>query len=508
MTDHAPLSTSSRPVTGGKRFTQNVVWSFAGQCLPIGVALFTIPLLIRQLGVDRFGILSLAWVLTGYFGLLDLGMGRALSQAIAKRIGTSEEDDTPTWIGVALLLVCVLGTAGVILLNLLAPWIVLRLLKIPEALQAESLQSLRLLAWAIPCIMISSALRGVMEVRRRFGAVNLLRIATGTLIFLGPVVVLSFSDSLVAVMAALVATRALDAALHLSLCAKNIRMPGWGDSLSKPLHALLSFGGWITLSNLIGPILIYLDRLIIGAQISVSAVAYYSVPYDMVSHVGAIPAAMTLVLFPIFATNPAAEKSGADTSSLFHRSVRYTLLVLFPLTLLIVTFAGEGLALWIDADFARQGARVLQWLAVGRFINGLAQIPTTFLQGIGRPDLPAKFHAVELPFYALAVWGFTSAFGLVGTAVAWLLRVTIDTLLLFMASARFMQTPAIGNIGRITALATGLLVIGMIPDTPVEKSLFLLMGLGLFGWGSYRALRIEGETTPFALLCPSMRKTR
>ena len=41
------------------------------------VALATIPALVRRLGTDRFGILTIGWAVLGYFSLFDLGLGRA-----------------------------------------------------------------------------------------------------------------------------------------------------------------------------------------------------------------------------------------------------------------------------------------------------------------------------------------------------------------------------------------------------------------------------------------------
>jgi len=51
----------------------NTLWNLAGTLLPLLVGLVAVPLLLRSLGIERFGMLSLIWMLTGYFGLLDSG---------------------------------------------------------------------------------------------------------------------------------------------------------------------------------------------------------------------------------------------------------------------------------------------------------------------------------------------------------------------------------------------------------------------------------------------------
>ena len=43
-------------------------------------ALFAIPGLLKLIGSERFGLLVLAWGLSGNAGMLDLGVGRATTQ--------------------------------------------------------------------------------------------------------------------------------------------------------------------------------------------------------------------------------------------------------------------------------------------------------------------------------------------------------------------------------------------------------------------------------------------
>ena len=46
-------------------------------------ALAAMPFLIRAIGQERLGVLSLIWVIVGYFSFLDMGLGRAVTVAIA-----------------------------------------------------------------------------------------------------------------------------------------------------------------------------------------------------------------------------------------------------------------------------------------------------------------------------------------------------------------------------------------------------------------------------------------
>src|SRR5215472_17204940 len=137
--------THNRQLTSGRLLAKNVLWNLVGSGAPMAVAVFSIPILIRGLGKDRFGVLTLAWALIGYAGLFDLGLGRALTQLVARKIGAGEDHEVPMLVWTSLLLMLLLGVVGVLAAVLLSPWLVHRALNVPVALQRETLQSFYLL---------------------------------------------------------------------------------------------------------------------------------------------------------------------------------------------------------------------------------------------------------------------------------------------------------------------------------------------------------------------------
>jgi len=413
----------------GSLLARNVIWNLIGNGAPILVAVFCIPLLIRGLGTDRFGVLTLVWALIGYASLFDLGLGRALTQLVAKKLGAGDEREIPALAWTSLLLMLLLGLVGAAAVVLASPWLVHRVLHIPGALQAETLRSFYLLGLSIPVVINTAGLRGLLEAYQRFGLINALRIPMGVFTFAGPLLVLPFSKSLFPVVAVLVVGRLIVWAAHLLLCLRI--MPALRQRITWQLSAigpLLRFGGWMTVSNVVSPLMVTMDRFLIGALLSVAAVAYYVTPFELVTKLLLIPGALVAVLFPAFSTSFVQDRN--QTALLYGRTIKFVLLALFPVVLLIVVFAQDGLKLWLGADFAQNSGRVLQWLAVGVFLNCLGQVPFALVQGVGRPDLTAKLHLIELPTYLLALWWLISARGIEGAAIAWTGRVAVDALVL------------------------------------------------------------------------------
>jgi O-antigen/teichoic acid export membrane protein len=129
---------SSTELVSGRLLARNTIWNLVGQTAPLLVAFITIPILIKQIGVDRFGVLSVAWMLIGYFSLFDFGIDQGLTKIVADRLGSGEHNEIPTLVWTSLAILLALGLLSGAALAALSPWIVERILKIPLDLQRES----------------------------------------------------------------------------------------------------------------------------------------------------------------------------------------------------------------------------------------------------------------------------------------------------------------------------------------------------------------------------------
>src|SRR5713101_6430731 len=269
-------------LTSGRLLARNTIWNLIGNGAPLIVAVFSIPILIHGLGKDRFGVLTLAWALVGYASLFDIGLGRALTQLVAKKLGSGEDHEIPALTWTSLLLMVALGAAGSVAIIAISPWLVHHALKVPEAIQPEVVRAFYLLGLAVPAVVATAGLRGLLEAHQRFDLITALRIPTGVFTFVGPLMVLPFSSSLVPVVGVLVAGRCLGCLAHLLVCFKVIpklcQRVAWHGHSEGPL---LRFGGWMTVTNIVSPLMVTMDRFLIGALVSMTAVAYYATPYEV-----------------------------------------------------------------------------------------------------------------------------------------------------------------------------------------------------------------------------------
>ena len=421
---------------------RNTLYNLLGQVAPFAAILFALPLLTHHLGAARFGVLGIAWIVLGYFGLFDFGLGRVITKMIAEKLGDGAEEDTyeVIWTGLGFMLL--IGLAMMALLLILSPLFVSTLLKIPPDLQPESLLAFRLLGLCVPFVILTSGLRAILEAYQRFGIINIIRTINGVLLYIAPLAVIPFTTSIQYIVLSIILVRIMVMFLYVGVCRRSIdamRRPHLRRGLIAPMFKL---GGWMSVSNIIGPVMVYFDRFLLGIWVSVAAVSYYVTPYEFVSKLLYVTSAFVRVLFPAFSMS--LQSDSQYSSTLYSRSIRILLVLFFPLTLFILFFARQGMTLWLDAEFAEKGAGVLQWLAVGIFANAPGQVAFAVIQAAGRPDITAKIHIIEMPIYLLALYFFVQWFGIVGAAMAWTGRLLLDSLILFYFAEKLQHKKIIG----------------------------------------------------------------
>ncbi|MEW8507348.1 MAG: flippase [Candidatus Thiodiazotropha sp.] len=469
----------------GGRLAKNVVWNLLSIGVPFLVAIITIPILIDAIGKDRFGLLAISWMFVGYFSLFDFGLGRALTVLVARCLGENRQDDIPGLVWTALTLMAVLGVIGFGIISMLTPWLVGSVLKVPPELQQETSKAFYLLSLSIPFVILTVGLRGVIAAYQQFGMLTAIRIPMGIFTFVGPVAVLPFSISLYPIVAVLVVGRFIAVLAHLLLMLRIVPEVAYRYRLDvAQLRPLLGFGGWMTVSNLVVPLMVSMDRFVIGAVLSVTAVAFYTTPFEIVFRLLVIPTAFAAVLLPAQSTTLAIEKGDERRYSavLFNKGLSYIYIVLFPLLLLISVFSYDGLKLWVGEEFASNGFMVMQWLVVGALLYGLSQVPFSLLQSAGHPDWAAKLHLLELPVYIAVLWWALTNYGILGAAVVWTLRAWVDALVLYALSLILIpecRTSAPG-FGISMIIAVILFFLATQFDDLLGKSMFVIVVLTVF----------------------------
>lgn len=474
---------------GRELLVRNTAFNLIGRGVPLLVALVTLPVVVRGLGAERFGVLALAWAVVGYFSVFDVGVSTATTKLIAEAFGRGEHDRVPRIVSTSLLIQMALGLLGGGVLVAGAPLLAERLLNIPEPLEGITKTSFYFLSMAIPVTLLSGPLRAALEAAQRFDLVNSIRASLGTATFLLPFLGVVLGLDVPGIVLLLTLARGLSLAVYYTFYRRVVAGDAKGLPLdiANELRPLLTFGGWVTLSSLAMSGLVYMDRFVIGTVLTISAVAYYTVPLEIVLRLSLVPASFTATLFPAFSL--LRGRGREDLDGLYARSAK---LLLSLMSLIVATgfvLAGPILSIMLGADFTEESRLVFQILLVGVLINSVSWIGYSLLVGVGRPDVQAKLVLVEFPIYVAALWGLLQWVGIVGAALAWSLRLALDALLLHwqcwkisLVSLRtFTRTGLLGSILNAVLLMGTAGVLSTLQLEPWESAVALLVSIAFFG---------------------------
>lgn len=316
----------------------------------------------------------------------------------------------------------------------MANWLVYDLFNISAIYQQETVLGIYWLAITIPFVIVSTGLLGILEGQQYFGWTAIVRAPLGILMFLAPLITLQWTTSLEWVLASLFIVRVTAWIALMVITTYTLRnYPGWKTDMGE-LKSLFVFGGWITVSNIISPMMVYFDRFYIAAVLSVAVVAFYTTPFDLLTKALIVPFALVGVMFASFATDWQQDK--LKVVKQFKLSILAVIVVMVPFSLITFFFAKFGMTLWLGEDFALQSYEIVQWLSVGILLNAIAMVPFALIQAAGRADITAKLHLIELPFYALLLWLLVAEYGLIGAAMAWVFRVALDALVLMVIAVK------------------------------------------------------------------------
>lgn len=403
---------------------KNTILNTAGIVIP-GLLFFpAAAFLARTLGVEQFGILLLMYAILGYSGIFDAGMTRAVIRKISQ---SKKIVDDQYIMGTSLITVLVLSTIPTILIFNYSE-VIISWLKISDVNAEEAVQSVSLMAFAIPFFLISSVAFAYVEGKEQFFKLSIYKAFTGIMLAGMPAVMVYFYGSLTDAVIGLLCARVFTAVVAIRSLSKAIGLLGLNFK-RKVLIELVNFGAWISLSNIISPVMVYMDRFILSNATGASSVAYYSAPAELIEKLAILPGALAKTIFPFFS------RLGSDT----HHTTRIYIglgVLLIIILLPLYMFSGFVLELWLGKPYGDESSLILKILIVGFFFNSLAQIPFAAIQAKGLAKTTALLHFLELIPYLILLFYLVNNIGLIGAAYAWSIRVAIDFFCLFYLSRK------------------------------------------------------------------------
>ncbi|WP_298336247.1 oligosaccharide flippase family protein [uncultured Erythrobacter sp.] len=431
---------------------RNSLFSITGSIVPVLVTIVTLPFLLGLIGAERYGALALCWLILIYSAQVLDGVGTAITHAVARARGDqqSARDSMATGLVTALLI----SPITAIFASVIAFVFFGQFFEVSDTVRNELVASIWLIGASSFVSGVSRAVYGALVGKERFPSASLATMVSNSGL---PVLALLFANvfgvSLVVLMWASLSAYCLGLALlSFNLWRSELRgQPAyvtWDKS-----KALLQFGVWIMVASSVAPLLLTMDRMVIGVQLGAVAVAAYTIPFQIISRLQLLPQSLVRVLFP--------RLSMSDGTKAYELGFHYSIAMsacFAPMVIGMIYLIEPLLRLWLGDKLDPSSVQVGTWLLCAFYLSAIVQTKAVYLQSQGKGARFAKFQIGLILPYLVILFHSAQAFGIMGVVVAFLLRRMAEALFL-VAKSNFgnrtywtTQAPAIA--GLLMAMAT------------------------------------------------------
>ena len=405
--------------------TKNIYWNVFGNFVPLLVGFVSVPYLIKNSSVEIVGILTIIWGIIGYLSLFDFGLGRVITRKISLILNGDSLHEVRLIAKSGLKFTLWMGFFGGGILLLLSNNIAYSWLNVSEVYKRDVYYSLIISALCIPITTATVALKGVLEGFEEFKIVNLLRMILGATNFGLPAVSLTIhGDSIAWMTFYLFVSRFFMFFIHFIFVNKLIKKKWLFEKSDKKIGEFFVSGFWMTISNLILPLGAVADKFVISSVLGASAIAFFTVPSEILTRVLIFPVALTGALFPRIAYVYSINKS--EAKKIYQKYLKISTVLMSILLMILLIFSQIGLSIWLGKEFSEKAWAIFCILSVGIFFNGIAQIPFATIQAVGMAKRAAMLHIIEFVIYVPLLYASLNFLGLIGGAIVWSTKMFVD----------------------------------------------------------------------------------
>jgi O-antigen/teichoic acid export membrane protein len=401
---------------------RNVVANYLGQGWRALMSLAFVPIYIKYLGIEAYGLIGMFAILQGWLGLLDMGMKPALGREMARFTGGLHDTQ---YIRNLLRSIEVIGfmIAGVIALGLWAasPWLASEWLA-PANLPVKVIASAIAVMGAVTALrfledIYASAIIGL----QRQVLVNVVMSVMATIRGLGAIAVLIWvSRTIEGFFLWQGVISVITVALFAFLIYRTL--PKWSGPVrfSWPvLHGIWRFSAGMMAITLLSLLLTQVDKILLSRLLSLRAFGYYALAGVVANALFMLATPITTAFYPRF-TELATRGDQRALAETYHQAAQLVTVLMGSAAIVLFVFGEKVLLLWTrDAVLSRQVAPLLSVLALGTLFNGLMWIPYHTQLAHGWTSLTIKVNIVAVAIVVPAILLVVPKYGAIGAAWAW-----------------------------------------------------------------------------------------
>lgn len=397
-------------------FFKNLLANWTGLGANLVVMFFLSPFILHSIGITEYGIWQLLIVLTGYMGIMDLGIrastGRYIILYLAKNDINKVDETIRTGLGIYSVLSGFILGAG-FLLGIFFPEIFEGIPKTYHRLIAVLFPVFAVNLWVSALRTVLSSLLAAYE---RFDLSNGSELIVLFLRTIITIIVLKMGLSLIGLTIAVIASNMAGLVVNIILCRKiheNLRI--WPLLLKKErVKELYNYGIGAFLLAVSAKVIGQTDLVVAGAFIDVNSVAVYSVGAMLIYYSDSFTKKINRTLFPSL-QKAVATQAFKEVKFIMYRQTRIYLSVGILLYVGYFSFCQDFIKLWMydpktfSMESVYKASVVMQILAFAKLIL----LPGSFSRSILSATDKIKFAANMIIVEAFINLGLSLVFVLV-----------------------------------------------------------------------------------------------
>jgi O-antigen/teichoic acid export membrane protein len=406
---------------------KNVSMIWLSLFVHVVVGFFLSPFILHKLGDDAFSLWVLIFSLTGYYGLLDLGIRSSVVRYVAKFAATQDEDRLRHFLSTSVAFYAVVSLA-VLMLTAIGSFYLQSIFKIPPSLLASARLLFVLAGAEVALSFPLSVFAAVLEGLQKFSWIHLSQVGVTLLRGLLIVIVLAQGDGLVAVGAITVGMNLLGYLIFMGMAYRILPLRLSMTYVNRDsLTQMLSYGGFAFVILLAEKFRFESDPIVIGALLSSSAVTYFSIASKLVEYSTSAVRSMAVIFAPMSSQLHAAG-DWARLRQTFVVGNRACALIIFPLCAILVILGRSIIEVWVGARYLSSYA-VLVILVVPKAFYLAQSTSTRILLGIGRHRTLAAVLLLEGAVNLILTIFLLPHFGIIGAALGTAIPLMVTSLL-------------------------------------------------------------------------------
>jgi O-antigen/teichoic acid export membrane protein len=371
---------------------RNIFSTWVGYLITLLVGFLLAPFVVHRLGNTGYGIWTLVVSLTGYFGMLDLGLRQSVGRSVARYVALDDKENVNSTVSSAL---GMLGGAGLLaLLATVAIYFSFGIFRIDHQLESTARVALLVAGLNIALVLPFAVFSAVLVALERFDVINGITIC-GALTRAALVIMFLNLGHGVITLALLTLAVSVSEYSAMAVCAKLLYRPlrpRWSFVAPSRCKELFTFGIYRFIWIVANQLIFYTDSVVIGIFLNAGAITYYAIAGSLINYGRNVVSLATDTLYPT-ATRLDAKNDMAGLRELQIFGTTIGLLIGLPICVGYVFLGQQFITLWMGAGFSLSAA-ILIVLTIPQFISMAQYISSLILVGM------AKHQA--LAFIALA----------------------------------------------------------------------------------------------------------